>query len=112
MQQRDPVCGMTVDSKTAAAESVQGTEHFYFCSLTCRDRFEANPTQFTSASRRGERGDEVEMERHEPPRTTSDHITSPKFGAAGSGGAEFEPIPEQHKEDRTEGRKEGRRKDR
>ncbi len=29
-----------------------------------------------------------------PPRTTSGGITSPKFGAAGSGGAELEPGPE------------------
>ena len=28
-----------------------------------------------------------------PPRTTRDGITSPKFGSAGSGGAEFEPGP-------------------
>jgi hypothetical protein len=29
-----------------------------------------------------------------PPRTTSGGITAPKFGAAGSGGAEFEPGAE------------------
>jgi hypothetical protein len=29
-----------------------------------------------------------------PPRTTLDGITSPKFGSAGSGGAELEPGPE------------------
>ena len=29
-----------------------------------------------------------------PPRTTSGGFTSPKFGSAGSGGAEFEPGPE------------------
>jgi hypothetical protein len=29
-----------------------------------------------------------------PPRTTRGGITAPKFGAAGSGGAEFEPGPE------------------
>jgi hypothetical protein len=29
-----------------------------------------------------------------PPRTTSGNITSPKFGSAGSGGAELEPGPE------------------
>lgn len=29
-----------------------------------------------------------------PPRTTRGGITSPKFGSAGSGGAEFEPGPE------------------
>jgi hypothetical protein len=30
----------------------------------------------------------------EPPRTTTRHMTSPKFGSAGSGGAELEPGPE------------------
>jgi len=29
-----------------------------------------------------------------PPRTTSGKFTAPKFGSAGSGGAEFEPGPE------------------
>jgi hypothetical protein len=29
-----------------------------------------------------------------PPRTTTGGITSPKFGSAGSGGAELEPGPE------------------
>jgi hypothetical protein len=30
----------------------------------------------------------------EPPHTTTRHMTSPKFGSAGSGGAELEPGPE------------------
>ena len=99
MQQRDPVCGMKVDSKTAAAKSAHGAEQYFFCSLTCRDRFEANPAQYASAGR--QRGsDQEELERHEPPRTTIDGITSPKFGAAGSGGAEYEPIPEHHDKDK------------
>ncbi|HEV2643272.1 MAG TPA: hypothetical protein VGT98_11215 [Candidatus Elarobacter sp.] len=29
-----------------------------------------------------------------PPRTTTGRFTAPKFGSAGSGGAEFEPGPE------------------
>ena len=29
-----------------------------------------------------------------PPRTTKNGITAPKFGSAGSGGAELEPGPE------------------
>ena len=28
-----------------------------------------------------------------PPRTTTERMTSPKFGSAGSGGAELEPGP-------------------
>lgn len=42
---------------------------------------------------------EEEMERHEPPHTTTGPLTAPKFGSAGSGGAEYEPLPEQHDED-------------
>jgi hypothetical protein len=39
------------------------------------------------------RDEEVEDESN-PPRTTSGWLTTPKFGSAGSGGAEFEPGPE------------------
>ena len=28
-----------------------------------------------------------------PPNTTKDGVTAPKFGSAGSGGAEYEPAP-------------------
>ena len=37
-----------------------------------------------------------ELERHEPPYTKADGIVAPKFGAAGSGGAEHERGPETH----------------
>ena len=93
MQQRDPVCGMMVDTENAAAESMHGTQHYYFCSIECRDRFESNPGQYLGNARAA---DAVELERHEPPHTTSGGITAPKFGSAGSGGAEYERLPEQH----------------
>lgn len=48
------------------------------------------------AKREKNDGSTEQMEKHEPPRTTQKGITSPKFGSAGSGGAEYEPIPEQH----------------
>jgi hypothetical protein len=35
-----------------------------------------------------------EAVRPNPPRTTSGGITAPKFGSAGSGGAELDPGPE------------------
>jgi hypothetical protein len=35
-------------------------------------------------------------EQHEPPYTKSGGIVAPKFGSAGSGGAEHEPGPERH----------------
>ena len=34
------------------------------------------------------------LEEPNPPRTTRGIFTAPKFGSAGSGGAEFEPGPE------------------
>jgi predicted small metal-binding protein len=36
------------------------------------------------------------LERHEPPYTTTGGITAPKFGSAGSGGLEYERLPERH----------------
>jgi hypothetical protein len=57
---------------------------------------EAIPTD--SGTRRDpELDDELDVDETidpEPPRTTTRHMTSPKFGSAGSGGAELEPGPE------------------
>ena len=96
MQHRDPVCGMLVDADHAAAESTHGSSHYYFCSTTCRDRFEGNPAQFLGNTRNAS---DEQLERHDPPNTTVNGITAPKFGSAGSGGAEYEPIPERHNRD-------------
>ena len=90
MTQRDPVCGMSVESTTAVL-GTQGAQNYYFCSTACRDRFQNNPAKYVSTS-----AADSSLERHEPPRTTSGPITAPKFGSAGSGGAEFEQLPEQH----------------
>lgn len=100
----DVVCGMMVDPDTAAARStLQGTT-YYFCTVECRDLFEANPARYTS---RGELADsspasdgDVEFERHEPPFTKSGPLVAPKFGAAGSGGLEDERLPERHGNER------------
>ena len=35
-----------------------------------------------------------------PPHTTTGKITAPKFGSAGSGGAEYELLPEEHDDDK------------
>jgi Cu+-exporting ATPase len=91
METRDPVCGMSVDVATAYAEAYGG-QTYYFCSENCRQRFDENPTRYSGAAAGGTGG----MERHEPPHTTRGGITSPKFGSAGSGGAEYESLPEQH----------------
>ena len=38
--------------------------------------------------------DRTDLESAEPPYTTTGKVTSPKFGSAGSGGAELEPGPD------------------
>lgn len=45
----DPVCGMTVDEKTAAGTSTSQGTTWYFCSPTCLRQFEANPARFIAA---------------------------------------------------------------
>ena len=39
----DPVCGMTVDPETAAGSSRVGGRTFYFCSKSCKQKFNENP---------------------------------------------------------------------
>jgi Cu+-exporting ATPase len=45
---KDPVCGMTVDEKAAAATATQDGKTYYFCSAVCKDRFTKNPQQYRS----------------------------------------------------------------
>ena len=99
MQHRDPVCGMIVDS--TSIEVAHGDHTHYFCSTACRDRFQASPEAFhAKGSRSGTSRGAEELERHEPPRTVKGNFAAPKFGSAGSGGAEFELLPEQHDDDK------------
>lgn len=50
---KDPVCGMTVDPKNAAAAAVRGGSTYYFCSTSCRDKFEQAPDKYAGASNQG-----------------------------------------------------------
>lgn len=43
---KDPVCGMSVDPKNAAAAAVYGGHTHYFCSTSCRDAFEQAPEKY------------------------------------------------------------------
>ena len=44
--EKDPVCGMTVDPKSAAGQSQHQGKTFYFCSAGCKAKFEKNPGQY------------------------------------------------------------------
>jgi Cu+-exporting ATPase len=110
----DPVCGMTVDMETAAGSSTFEGETYFFCSRACLQQFEANPARYvgrggpadaTAAERNLEREIRLppepaeQRERHEPPFTKTGGFVAPKFGSAGSGGAEYELPPEMHDKD-------------
>jgi YHS domain-containing protein len=82
-QVTDPVCGMTIEQSTAAAQSSAEGDTYYFCSVACRELFDADSSKYIA-------------EQHEPRFTKSGGIIAPKFGSAGSGGLEYELLPEAH----------------
>jgi P-type Cu+ transporter len=46
---KDPVCGMTVDPQSAAGQSEFGGATFYFCSGSCKERFDRAPGKFVES---------------------------------------------------------------
>jgi P-type Cu+ transporter len=45
----DPVCGMTVDPKTAKHKADHKGHSYYFCSAGCKTKFQANPEKYLGA---------------------------------------------------------------
>jgi YHS domain-containing protein len=90
-QVRDPVCGMMVDRGNAPATSEHDGQMYYFCSLECREAFDIAPERYAITD-------------EGPTFTKALGITAPKFGSAGSGGAEFEPPSLTDKPRRTDTR--------
>ena len=46
---KDPVCGMTLEAKNAAAAAVRDGSTYYFCSNSCRDKFEQASAELVDA---------------------------------------------------------------
>ena len=44
--ERDVVCGMQVEPAKAAGTSEYQGKTYYFCSTSCKTKFDANPSQF------------------------------------------------------------------
>ena len=44
--EKDPVCGMDVDPKKAAAKSDYHGKTYYFCSLGCKKEFDQSPEKY------------------------------------------------------------------
>jgi YHS domain-containing protein len=47
---KDPVCGMEIDSETAAGSSEYEGSTYYFCSEQCKKDFDAAPWKFMSSA--------------------------------------------------------------
>lgn len=45
-KEKDPVCGMSVDPKTATLHTIYEGKHYYFCSDHCKKQFAENPKQY------------------------------------------------------------------
>jgi len=46
----DPVCGMSIETKTAKSAVHDGAV-YYFCSQQCRDKFEASPESYAHGAK-------------------------------------------------------------
>jgi len=44
--ERDVVCGMQVDPAKAPAQSEYDGKTYYFCAVSCKKKFDANPQQY------------------------------------------------------------------
>lgn len=44
--ERDPVCGMMVDAKTAAGKSEYQGKTYYFCAPGCKAAFDKDPLRY------------------------------------------------------------------
>ena len=42
----DPVCKMTIDENKAAGKSEYQGKSYYFCAVSCKTKFDANPQQY------------------------------------------------------------------
>jgi Cu+-exporting ATPase len=43
---KDPICGMMVDEKTSKLKSEHEGRTFYFCSQSCKTKFDADPHRY------------------------------------------------------------------
>jgi Cu+-exporting ATPase len=87
----DPVCGMTVDPKTAAAKYEYAGQMYYFCNPGCKEKFKANPKKYLNK-------DNSDQEKMEPPRKgvfyvcpMDPEVREPKPGPCPKCGMALEP---------------------
>lgn len=54
--EKDPVCGMDVDPKTAAGKSEYQGKTYYFCSPGCKHSFDKDPEKYLGKPATGHMG--------------------------------------------------------
>jgi Cu+-exporting ATPase len=47
---KDPVCGMDVDEIKAAGTALRKGKMYYFCALSCKDKFVKDPDTYINRS--------------------------------------------------------------
>jgi len=93
----DPVCGMEVTPESAAGSSQFGGVTYYFCSTSCKQRFDADPAKFAKA------GAEHQASKNERPlpvinppeevKTLADNLPTPHTRSTPDGAGERVDIP-------------------
>lgn len=48
VNQTDPVCGMQIEESEAAGQSDYQGRTYYFCSNSCKEKFDESPEDYTS----------------------------------------------------------------
>jgi len=43
----DPICGMQVEESKAAGQSEYNGKTYYFCSTSCKDKFDKSPEDYS-----------------------------------------------------------------
>jgi YHS domain-containing protein len=46
---KDPVCGMTIDEKTAKGQSQYNGQTYYFCAPICKTKFDQDPAKYVKS---------------------------------------------------------------
>lgn len=89
---KDRVCGMTVDTDKAAAQTTYKGRSYYFCSQACEQRFEAQPERYAPFAEEPLADQAPAVDSNDAPFTEAGGMPAPKVGSAGSGGAEYERL--------------------
>lgn len=47
---KDPVCGMRIEEEKASGKVIHQDKPYFFCSKTCKEKFEQNPQKYVGES--------------------------------------------------------------